>query len=99
MCSFDSFFYTYILTLNTYLLKLFSINDERREGKKGGKSAFGFVECSLNRIIELSPSSGMKFLAVLQPLHISIGICHLDGQLDFMAFCHLIGRVQLSQEG
>lgn len=40
----------------------------------------------------------MDFLSVLQPLHVSVCIRNLDGQSDFVAFCHLVGRIQLSQE-
>lgn len=93
------FFNENILLLNTHLLDFFSINGERREKKEqGAKSVIRFVRCCLKRIIEASPSTGMDFLSVLQPLHISVCIRHLDGQFDFVAFCHLVGRIQLSQE-
>lgn len=35
-------FFVHILIFNTHLLKLFSINDEKRK-EKGVKSAIGFV--------------------------------------------------------
>lgn len=46
-----------------------------------------------------SPSRRMNFLSVLQPFHFHIWIGDLDGQLDLMAFCHLVSRIQLLEEG
>lgn len=41
----------------------------------------------------------MNFLPVLQPFHLRVWIGDLDGQFDLMAFCHLVRRIQLLQEG
>lgn len=71
-----------------------------------------FVECGTDTILyvlrkwgelfatfsKVQPSSQLESLSILQPFHLNIRIGHLDGKLDFMPLCHLIGRIQLLEE-
>ena len=45
------------------------------------------------------PSRCLDLLPVLQPFDVSVGVSHLYGQFDLLSFFHLIGRVQILQEG
>lgn len=60
-----------------------------------------FYEAEVNRshiTYKVSPSSWMDFLSVLQPFHLNIWIGNLNGHFYSVSLCHLVGRIQLSEE-
>lgn len=60
-----------------------------------------FYEAEVNRshiTYKVSPSSWMDFLSVLQPFHLNIWIGSLNRQFYSVSLCHLVGRIQLSEE-
>lgn len=84
--------------LLTYLLE-FPSSSLAWEWQWGQSSVFGRTFHKHRIDSGASPSSRMNLLSVLQPFHFHIWIGDLDGQLDLVAFGHLVSRIQFLEEG